>query len=164
MCQAKKRIAGIVKSIRRGVVLNRAKDGFLNSGLVEGGVSADKYMASGYSEVRELTDQTTSISTGMNFVGKISGEGSVRIHGRVEGEIHASSVLVAEGATVIGDINSNDVTVGGQFKGNIHGNRVLLKSTAIVEGEIYHRSLAIEENAQFDGVSRRQSGSVDNLS
>src|SRR5215831_4314555 len=30
-----------------------------------------------------------------------------------------------------------------------------------VEGDIYHRSLAIEENAQFEGMSRRQENVID---
>ena len=37
-----------------------------------------------------------------------------------------------------------------------------LNSTAVVEGDIYHRSLAIEENAQFEGMSRRQENVIDN--
>jgi hypothetical protein len=48
------------------------------------------------------------------------------------------------------------LTIGGRVKGTIHANRVKLNSTAVVEGDIYHRSLAIEENAQFEGMSRRQ--------
>ena len=36
-----------------------------------------------------------------------------------------------------------------------------LNSTAVVEGDIYHRSLAIEENAQFEGLSRRQENVID---
>jgi hypothetical protein len=32
---------------------------------------------------------------------------------------------------------------------------VRLNSTASVEGDIFHRSLAIEENARFEGTSRR---------
>jgi cytoskeletal protein CcmA (bactofilin family) len=31
----------------------------------------------------------------------------------------------------------------------------------VVEGDIYHRSLAIEENAQFEGMSRRQENVID---
>jgi hypothetical protein len=31
----------------------------------------------------------------------------------------------------------------------------------VVEGDIYHRSLAIEENAQFEGMSRRQDNVID---
>jgi cytoskeletal protein CcmA (bactofilin family) len=117
-----------------------------------------------YSAVPELADQTSSISAGMTVVGKISGEGTVKIHGKVEGEIHAVNVLVSDGASVVGDINAQELTIGGRFKGNIHATRVTLKSTAIVEGEIFHQSLAIEENAQFEGVSRRESGAGDNAS
>jgi cytoskeletal protein CcmA (bactofilin family) len=40
-------------------------------------------------------------------------------------------------------------------KGTIRANRVRLNSTASVEGDIFHRSLAIEENARFEGTSRR---------
>jgi cytoskeletal protein CcmA (bactofilin family) len=31
----------------------------------------------------------------------------------------------------------------------------------VVEGDIHHRSLAIEENAQFEGMSRRQENAID---
>ena len=47
------------------------------------------------------------------------------------------------------------------MKGTIHANRVKLNSTAVVEGDIYHRSLAIEANAQFEGMSRRQENVID---
>jgi cytoskeletal protein CcmA (bactofilin family) len=46
-----------------------------------------------------------------------------------------------------GNIIAEELTVGGRVKGTIRANRVKLKSTAVVEGDIYHRSLAVEENA-----------------
>ncbi len=101
------------------------------------------------------SDEISSISAGMSVVGKISGEGTVKIFGRVEGELRASTVLIAEGAEVEGDLVAEDLTVGGRFKGTIHANRVKLNSSAIVEGDIFHRSLSIEENARFEGSSRR---------
>jgi cytoskeletal protein CcmA (bactofilin family) len=42
-----------------------------------------------------------------------------------------------------------------RVKGTIRANRVKLNSTAVVDGDIYHWSLAIEENAPFEGMSRR---------
>jgi cytoskeletal protein CcmA (bactofilin family) len=60
------------------------------------------------------TDEISSISSGMTVVGKISGEGTVRILGRIEGELHATTVLIAEGAEVEGDIVAEDLTVGGR--------------------------------------------------
>jgi cytoskeletal protein CcmA (bactofilin family) len=47
------------------------------------------------------------------------------------------------------------LTVDGQLKGTIHANRVRLNGTAVFEGDIFHRTLAIEENARFEGTSRR---------
>src|SRR5262249_44500196 len=67
----------------------------------------------------------------------------------------------AEGAQVEGEVFADDLTVGGQVKGNIHANRVRLNSTSIVEGDIFHRSLAIEENAKFEGSSKREANGVD---
>jgi cytoskeletal protein CcmA (bactofilin family) len=102
------------------------------------------------------TDEVSSISAGMTIVGKVSGEGTVKIFGRVEGELRATSVLIAEGAQVEGDLVADEVTVGGNVKGTIHANRVKLNSSAVVEGDIFHRSLSIEENARFEGSSRRE--------
>ena len=106
-------------------------------------------------------DDTSSISAGMTIVGKISGEGTVTIYGRVEGELRASTVLIAQGADVEGDIVADDLSVGGRVKGTIHANRVKLNGTAIVEGDIFHRSLSIEENARFEGTSRREGAAAD---
>jgi hypothetical protein len=62
---------------------------------------------------------------------------------------------------VEGNIVAEELTIGGRVKGTIHANRVKLSSTAVVEGDIYHRSLAMEENAQFEGMSRRQENVID---
>ena len=109
----------------------------------------------------ELGNGVSSISAGMTVIGKIAGSGAVKILGRVEGELHASTVLIADGAEVEGDVVAEELTVGGRVKGTIRANRVRLNSTAIVEGDIFHRSLAIEENARFDGTSRRDDNAAD---
>ena len=103
----------------------------------------------------------SSISAGMTVVGKIAGAGAVKILGRVEGELHASTVLIADGAEVEGNVVAEELTVGGRVKGTIRANRVRLNSTAIVEGDIFHRALAIEENAKFEGTSRRDENAAD---
>jgi cytoskeletal protein CcmA (bactofilin family) len=112
----------------------------------------------------ESTEELSSISSAMTIVGKISGEGTVKILGRVEGELRASIVLIADGGQVEGDIIANELTVGGSIKGTIHASRVKLNSTAIVEGDIFHRSLTIEENARFEGSSRREDNIGDSSS
>ena len=106
-------------------------------------------------------EAVSSISSGLSIVGKIIGKGRLGIFGHVEGEVHASIVQIGDGAEVEGNIVAEELTVGGRVKGTIHANRVKLNSTAVVEGDIYHRSLAIEENAQFEGMSRRQENTID---
>jgi cytoskeletal protein CcmA (bactofilin family) len=109
----------------------------------------------------EAPETVSSLSSGMTVVGKIVSDGTVKIFGRVEGELHASSVFIADGADVVGDLVAQELTVGGRVKGIVHANRVKLNSTAIVEGDIFHRSLAIEENARFEGSSKREDNPVD---
>jgi cytoskeletal protein CcmA (bactofilin family) len=106
-------------------------------------------------------DATSSISSGLLIVGKIVGHGTVTICGHVEGELQASTVIIVEGAQVVGDIVAEDLTIGGRVKGSIHANHVKLNSTAVVEGDILHRSLVIEENARFEGISRRLENVID---
>ena len=113
------------------------------------------------SEARELADELSSISSDITIVGKIIGKGTVKISGRIQGELHASILLISDGAQVDGDIVAKEVTIGGCVKGTIHADRVKLTSSAIVEGDIFHRMLSIEENARFEGSSRREETIID---
>src|SRR5215469_3941298 len=105
--------------------------------------------------------QVSSISSGLSIIGKIIGHGALTIFGQVQGELRASTVVIAEGAQMEGDVVAEELTLGGYVKGTIHANRVKLNSTAVVEGDIFHRTLAIEENARFDGTSRRNENKID---
>jgi cytoskeletal protein CcmA (bactofilin family) len=118
-------------------------------------------LAAMHSGERASTDEISFISRGMTVVGKISGEGTVQVFGCIEGELRALTVLINEGAKVEGDVVAEELSVGGQVKGTIHANRVKLNGTAVVEGDIFHRSLSIEENARFEGSSKREDNAVD---
>jgi cytoskeletal protein CcmA (bactofilin family) len=56
---------------------------------------------------------------------------------------------------VKGDIVAEELTISGRVEGTIRANRVKLNSTAVIDGNIFHRSLVMDENAQFEGASRR---------
>jgi cytoskeletal protein CcmA (bactofilin family) len=110
---------------------------------------------------RKLTDTTSSISRGVTVVGEIFGDGTVRLFGRIKGEVRASTVLIKEGAEVEGDLVAEELTIAGQVKGTIHATRVKLTNTAVVQGDIFHRSLSIDENARFEGLSKREDNAGD---
>jgi cytoskeletal protein CcmA (bactofilin family) len=125
--------------------------------------SQEQRPASMHSEESVLTDPTSSIGRGVTVVGKIFGEGTVQLFGRIEGEVRASTVLIKEGAQVEGAVVAEELTIAGQVKGTIHANRVKLDSTAVVEGDIFHRLISIEENARFEGLSKREDDAGDML-
>jgi len=62
---------------------------------------------------------------------------------------------------MLGDVVAEELTVNGHVKGTIHANRVRLGGAGVVEGDISHRTLAIEENARFEGTSRRNAKAID---
>ena len=88
--------------------------------------------------------QASSIGSGISIVGKIIGNGALTIYGHVEGEVRASTIVIAEGAQIEGEVSAEELTVGGYVKGILHANRVTVNSTAVVEGDIVHRTLVIE--------------------
>jgi cytoskeletal protein CcmA (bactofilin family) len=108
--------------------------------------------------------EASSISSGLSIVGKIVGHGAVTVFGHVEGELHASTVVIAEGAHMEGELVAEELTIGGRVKGTINANRVKLTGTAVVEGDIFHQTLAVDENARFEGTSRRAENRIDALS
>jgi cytoskeletal protein CcmA (bactofilin family) len=115
------------------------------------------------SAARDATEATASISSGMTITGKVDCDGTVKVFGRIDGELHGSTIVIAEGAEMEGDIVAEELTIGGRVKGAIHAKRVKLVSTADVDGDIYHRSLSIEENARFEGSSRREDRETENV-
>jgi cytoskeletal protein CcmA (bactofilin family) len=135
----------------------------------EAGSRNDRIVASTQEEIRRLArdgnalqpEAASSISSGLSIVGKIIGHGALTIFGHVEGEVRASTIVIAEGAQIEGKVSAEELTIGGYVKGTIHANRVKLNSTAVVEGDIFHRTLAIEENARFEGMSRREENTID---
>jgi cytoskeletal protein CcmA (bactofilin family) len=100
-------------------------------------------------------DIVSTLGRGMLVTGNIVCTGALHIFGRVIGDIHASQLVVCEGAKVEGKIVAPELVVQGEFKGTINGNNVKLQSTAVVDGEIFNKSLTIEQNALFEGVARR---------
>ena len=97
----------------------------------------------------------STLGSGMLITGNIFCDGSVHIFGRVIGDIQASHLVIGESAKVEGNIIAQELIIQGVFNGTIHGNSVKLQSTAMVDGDIYNKSLTIEQNAQFVGMSRR---------
>ncbi|HEY1746279.1 MAG TPA: polymer-forming cytoskeletal protein [Xanthobacteraceae bacterium] len=126
-----------------------------------GNGAAGDVRPSGTSMAKTSTDSISTLGPGIVITGNIICEGSTQIFGRVTGDIQASQIVIGDGARVEGNITAPEVAIHGTFKGTIRGNNVRLKGSAAVEGEIYSKSLAVEENVQFEGVSRKLDKPID---
>lgn len=94
------------------------------------------------------------IDAWLNITGNLQSEGEVQIDGQVVGDIRCAHLTVGKDAVITGNITAEEVVVRGKVTGTIRANRVILQDSARVDSEIFHKKLAIEEGAIFEGVSR----------
>jgi cytoskeletal protein CcmA (bactofilin family) len=95
------------------------------------------------------------IGADLTIMGNLESQGEIQIEGEVQGDINAARIVVGEGARITGSLLADNVIVRGNIAGSIRGNNVTLQSNSRVEGDVFHRSLAIEQGAFFEGKSRR---------
>jgi len=96
---------------------------------------------------------TTLLGRGSEFEGKLSFEGTVRVDGKLSGEIFTDDVLIiGEGAEVNAEISVGAIIIEGTVHGNIHAKRsVEIHTPARVKGNISTPSLSIDKGVVFDG-------------
>jgi cytoskeletal protein CcmA (bactofilin family) len=99
-------------------------------------------------------DQCASIiGAGTTWQGNLISDASVRLDGKVSGEIKAAgTVHITEGAQVNATIQAKFVVVAGNFDGQIFASsRLELMSTSRVKGSITTPQFAVGEGAFIDG-------------
>ncbi|HEY5648431.1 MAG TPA: polymer-forming cytoskeletal protein [Nitrospiria bacterium] len=101
------------------------------------------------------------LGKGTEFKGVITYQGTVRIDGRVEGEIITEGTLiVGETASIQAEISAGTIISGGKIVGNITATeKIQLLPSAVLEGSMKSPVVAIEEGVRFNG-SCQMGGSV----
>lgn len=95
------------------------------------------------------------IGSDLTVIGNLQSKGEVTVEGQIQGDIHCAVLTVGPNAQVTGGIVAEEVIVQGRVLGSIRGNKVTLQSSSHVEGDVFHKALAIEQGAFFEGKSRR---------
>jgi len=100
------------------------------------------------------------LGEGTSFKGTLTFEGTVRIDGRLEGEIFTKDTLViGEGAQVSASIHAGVVVISGTVHGNITAERKTdVHASGRLYGNISTPSLIIEEGVVFEGACTMGSG------
>ncbi|NQU10423.1 polymer-forming cytoskeletal protein [bacterium] len=99
--------------------------------------------------------QQSLISADVEIKGTIRSGGSVRVDGKLDGELHCTSdAVIGKDAKIKGNLNVNAISVEGTVTGNITAkDRIELKASARVTGDIKAKRLTVEDGVTFVGRS-----------
>ncbi len=95
----------------------------------------------------------TILGKGALFEGVISVEHSLRVDGRVKGDIKTSDTLVVgKEGEIEGNVKAKNLVVGGKLSGIVDvDGKTVLESRSEFHGDMKTRKLVIDEGATFDG-------------
>ena len=93
------------------------------------------------------------IAAGTVVEGKIRTPGSLRIDGRVVGDIMATqNASIGATGDVTGNVSAKNVTVAGKINGSIVAlEKLVFEPQAVVCGDIRAAKLVVNEGAKYDG-------------
>ncbi len=93
------------------------------------------------------------ISEQCQFQGTLDLQGSLRIDGKLEGNVdNAKYVTISQSGKVKGDITAKGVVLIGRMEGNICADTVELLASARISGDIRSKSILIEGGAKVNAT------------
>ena len=107
-------------------------------------------------------DLNTLIGKGTVLEGKIVVNSSVRIDGKIKGDVKTNdSLVIGKQGEIEGEIIAKNAVVGGKVTGKINAQgKVVLESNAIFKGEMKAARLVIDDGAVFDGQCTMKDGTT----
>ncbi len=99
-------------------------------------------------------DLNTIIGKNSVLEGTLSVESSIRVDGKIKGNIKTNeSLYIGKQGEIEGEITTKHAIVGGKVVGKINASgKIVLESRAIFHGEMKASRLVIDEGAIFDGT------------
>lgn len=101
------------------------------------------------------TTPQSTIAADVEITGTIKSTGSVRIDGKLDGELNCTGdAIIGKSAVIKGNLAVNTATIEGTINGNVTAkDRIEMKSTARVTGDIRAKRLSVEDGVTFIGRS-----------
>lgn len=98
-------------------------------------------------------DVSAFVGKGVEFKGTISYNGTVRIDGFLDGEIHTEGVLlVGEEAVITAKVTAGTIVCKGKITGDVVAKeKIKLRAPAVISGGLKTPMLSIEEGVLFNG-------------
>lgn len=94
------------------------------------------------------------VGANSHFRGDIKTKGTLRIDGRVDGNVEADWLVLGEKSTLKGDVTARGIICGGRIEGNVSAKEILeIKSKGQVMGDITVTKLTVSEGGVLEGRS-----------
>jgi cytoskeletal protein CcmA (bactofilin family) len=94
----------------------------------------------------------TIIGEDFELVGNIKGEGTIRIDGKVVGDLKVKKgIILGEKGIVFGNIETELALIFGQIRGNINTSQLEIKETGSIHGDIKTDSITMQLGATYNG-------------
>ena len=93
------------------------------------------------------------LGEGTDFKGILTFEGTVRVDGRLEGEIYTKDTLIVGESAIVGaEINVHTIVISGIVRGNVNATgKIEVHRPGKLFGNVKTPSLYIEEGVIFEG-------------
>ena len=114
-------------------------------------------------EIERSGELNTIIGKGSIVEGTIKVQNSIRVDGRISGQVSTTdSLVIGKEGEVEGEVRVKNIVVGGLMKGKIFASgKVVLESKSSFNGDIKTSKLVINDGAIFDGTcSMSEEGKV----
>jgi cytoskeletal protein CcmA (bactofilin family) len=104
-------------------------------------------------EKRQENGELSLISAGAVLEGKIKTEGSVRIDGKLVGDVVSkANAAVGPAGSIEGSLTAKNISIAGRVQGSIVANdKLILEAKCTMQGDIRAARLVVDEGATFDG-------------
>lgn len=95
----------------------------------------------------------TMIGKGSSFEGTMKVQSTLRVDGKIKGNISASdSLVVGKEGDINGEVAVRNAIIGGKLKGKLTASgKVVLEANSVFLGELKTTKLVIHEGAIFEG-------------
>ena len=105
-------------------------------------------------QIEQDSENFTLLGKGTDFKGVVTFDGTVRIDGRVEGEIYISGTLiVGEHAVIEGIVSVGVLMNSGKINGTVTAlEKIQILKPGVLVGDIRTPIIAIEEGSRFHGM------------
>ncbi len=103
---------------------------------------------------------STIIGQDAELEGNLKVQASMRIDGRVKGELNCKdTVTVGSEGSIEGNVSAKDIVIGGKITGQLNATgKIILESSSVLNGDLKTVRLVIEEGAVFNGSSEMSGG------